>query len=88
MAKTIDEMKWFNLWCEDRQSILTTMRRNLQADLDAGYAPDSINIREQEEDIEYEEEWYDRWMERFKTWEPKHINHWCYLDLKKRGAIE
>ena len=80
-------MKWFEIWFDDMQSIIETMVKNMQADLDAGYDPQGHCIRKQRVDIEEKQIKFDRQIELFKTMEDTRINRWCYYDLKKRGAI-
>lgn len=79
--------KWFDIWFEDKQSMLDTMRRNLQADLDAGYNPSGYSIRKQTVDMETYKRGFDVQMDLFKNMEDAQVNRWCYYDLKKRGAI-
>lgn len=78
---------WFEIWFEDKECILETMRRNMKADLDAGYEPNGHCIRKQVVDIEEYEMKFDREVEMLKMMDEKATKHWCYLDLKKRGAI-
>lgn len=81
------EMKWFDLWLEDRRCMAETMRRNMQADIDAGWNPQGHAIRKQLVEVEEYEMETDRQVERFKYMEEKQVNRWCYFDMKKRGAI-
>ncbi len=81
-------MKYFEIWFEDKKAMIETMRRNLNADLEAGYDPNGYNIRKQRVDIETYEREFDRQMDAFKTMEDTKVNRWCYYDLKKRGVIE
>lgn len=83
----MSDMKWFNLWFNDKQSIIETMVRNMQADLDAGYNPEGHCIRKQRVDIEEYQIKFDRQLDSFKTMDDKAVERWCYYDLKKRGAI-
>ena len=78
---------WLSLWFEDKESILNTMVRNLQADLNAGYNYfGNTIIREQNEIAEYKAK-FDKEVDKLKEMEPSKANHWCYCDLRKRGAI-
>ena len=84
-TKSVD---WTSLWELDKKSIICTMYRNMDADLSAGYDPFGNSIRSQREQIAaYEQEYLDT-LEKFKTMTEEEINHWCFYDLKKRGAIE
>lgn len=82
------EMKWFEIWIEDRRSMSETMLRNMIADLEAGYNPNGHSIRKQAVDIEEYNMATNRNMDRFKVMEDKDVNRWCYYDLRKRGVIE
>ena len=79
--------KWFDIWFDDMVSIIETMQRNLQADLEAGYHPYGSCIQKQQTAIEEKQKYFDAQMESFKMMDPGRVNHWCYYDLKKRGAI-
>ena len=86
MGKT-DERKWFNMWFEDKESILGCMINNLQADLEAGYRMSSNCIQKQIKDIEqYRQKMQDQ-LDDFIGLDDKKVERWCYYDLKKRGAI-
>lgn len=84
-TKSID---WTSLWEMDKKSIISTMYGNMNADLKAGYDPFGKSIRSQREQIAaYEQDYLDT-LEKFKYMTEEQINHWCFYDLKKRGAIE
>lgn len=85
--KLAETMKWFDMWYEDKASILDTMVRNMISDLDAGYDPMGHCIKKQRVDIEEYQMDIDKTMDMFKTMEDKAVNRWCYYDMKKRGAI-
>jgi hypothetical protein len=85
MAKT--EINWIDIWFEDKQSMLEIMRHNMADDLDAGYDPNGHSIRRQVVDIEDYQAKFDREADMLKNMEPAKAKHWCYIDLKKRGAI-
>ena len=80
-------MKWFEMWFDDKQGMISTMMRNMAADLEAGYDPMGHCIRKQRVDIEEYQMDVDRTMDMFKTMDDKTVNRWCYYDMKKRGAI-
>lgn len=80
--------KWFELWHEDRKSMLATMVRNYVADIEAGYNPIGATMKHQMAMIDAYNSETDTTIEKFKEMEEKVIEKWCYLDLKKRGAIE
>lgn len=80
-------MKWFEMWFEDKKSMVETMLDNMRADLDAGYDPQGHCIRKQRVELEDYVNKFDRQMEQFKTMEDAKVNRWCYYDMKKRGVI-
>lgn len=87
-AKEIEDTSyWFDLWYEDKEGILNTMLKNMRADLDAGYDYFGKSITQQREDIDNYKKKFDEEVEMLKNKTPKETEHWCKLDLKKRGAI-
>lgn len=85
--------KWFDIWKEDKESIIYCMVRNMSDDLDAGYDYFGKSITEQRKMIEDYKAQFDREYEMLKRIVlqyadgEKRVERWCYLDLKKRGAI-
>ena len=84
---TLLEMKWFDIWYEDKQCILSTMISNMQADLNAGYNPIGHTIKSELAEIESYRASIDSKLDEFATMDEKSVNRWCYYDLKRRGAI-
>jgi len=82
-----EKMDWFSLWCEDKESIIATMRKNMADDLAVGYNPNGMCIMRQRVMIEDYQKQFDHEMEMFKYWDMPKVQHWCHIDLKKRGAI-
>ena len=82
------KQNWFNLWKQDKDSILSTMRRNMTADLDAGYDPNGNCINRQKADIAVYEADIDFTLRKFREMTETAIQHWCHYDLVRRGAIE
>ena len=80
--------EWFEMWLDDKKSILNTMIKNLQSDLDNGYDYFGMSATKQREDIDAYKKVTDDTLEMFKTMEEKDIDKWCYFDMVKRGAIE
>jgi hypothetical protein len=78
---------WIEIWFADKVSMMDTMRRNLVADIEAGYNANGHSVRKQVVDIEEYEIKFNRDADRIKEMDPNKANHWCYIDLKKRGAI-
>lgn len=68
--------------------MLSTMIRNMSADLDCGYDYFGKSISQQREAIDEYKKEFDREMEQFKTMDEKQVNRWCFYDMKKRGVIE
>ena len=79
---------WFDMWFSDKQNMLDTMVRNMQADLDCGYDYFGKSITSQREMIDEYKKNFDAQMDKFKEMEDKAVNRWCYYDMKKRGVIE
>ena len=88
MSKIIDRDDWFEIWYEDKKSMLSTMVKNMTSDLDNGYDFFGACILRQINNIERYMAKFDEEMEAFKGMEEKAVNRWCYYDLKKRGAID
>ena len=78
---------WFEMWFEDKQSIIATMYKNLTADLDAGYNYNSNMIRKQIADIDAYRQGVDEQLDKFADMDDVKVNRWCYYDMKKRGVI-
>jgi len=79
--------KWFEMWFNDKQSLLETMIKNMQADLDAGYNYFGNSIKGQRKAIDEYKAEFDSQVDAFKAMEEKQVERWCYYDMKKRGAI-
>lgn len=87
MAKVECRTDWFELWREDRESMLNTMVRNMTADLEVGYDYFGKSITEQREAIAEFKRNFDADMDRIGEMEPNKVQHWCYVRLLKLGAI-
>lgn len=81
------EGKWFKIWFEYNQMILSEMYQNLADDLDAGYNPFGNSIMKQRRSIDEYIQKFNEEMEYIKEKTKQQVEHWCYYDLKKRGAI-
>lgn len=90
MAAKISDWRgeWFNMWFDDKKSILSTMIQNMADDLSVGYDPLGHCIRRQQVEIESYQMQLDRELDMFKTMEDSAVDRWCFYDMKKRGAIE
>ena len=84
-------INYIDLWIEDKESIIATMIRNMQADLNAGYDPMGKSIKDQRAELaRYKEEFHaltDKIADIIITKGNKAASDWCRLDLKRRGAI-
>ena len=87
MARLTDRSDWFSLWLEDKQSILNTMIRNLQADLSVGYSYNGNSATSQRETIRVYQTQMDEEMKNFRTMDDIQVNRWCFYDMKRRGVI-
>ena len=81
------EGKWFQIWFEDKQWILSCMYKNISDDLEAGYNPNGESITKQRRDIESFLQKFNEEMDKIKEKTKQQVEHWCYYDLKQRGAI-
>lgn len=87
-VKIGDRDDWFDLWFEDKKSMIDTMVRNMTADLAAGYDYFGKSIRDQKIEIDRYKTQLDNELDMFKAMDEKAVNRWCFYDMKKRGAIE
>lgn len=87
MAKINERDDWFEIWFEDKETMLNTMVKNMRADLDAGYNYFGNSIQKQVREIDEYKLNFDAQVDEFKYMEDKAVQRWCYYDLKKRGAI-
>jgi hypothetical protein len=86
-SRVTDRDDWFEIWEDDKESILQTMIKNMASDLDHGYDYFGKSITEQRKAIEEYRKEIDDAYDKFKSMEDKEVNRWCFYDLKKRGAI-
>lgn len=87
MARITDRNDWFDVWFEDRESILNTMVRNMTSDLNAGYDYFGQSITKQKQEIAEYKAQTDKTFNMFKDMDEKAVNRWCFYELKKHGAI-
>lgn len=87
-SRVTDSKEWFDMWFEDKKSIISIMYSNMASDLAAGYDYFGKSIQNQKQEIaDYEAE-FERQMDKFKSMSDDEVNRWCFYDMKKRGAIE
>lgn len=83
-----EPIDYFEIWLADKQSMLNTMVRNMQADLQAGYNPHGKSITDQQLMIaEYQYRFDEQFAELQAMEDEKRIQRICKMDLLKRGAI-
>ena len=87
-SRITDRDDWFELWCDDKESIIDIMRSNIEDDLNAGYDPNGKSIRTSKTELSHYEDDYYKTLDMFKGMNPKEVNNWCFYDMKKRGAID
>ena len=87
MVRITDRNDWFDVWFEDRESILSTMVRNMTSDLNAGYDYFGQSITKQKQEIAEYKAQTDKTLDMFKDMDEKAVNRWCFYELKKHGAI-
>lgn len=80
--------EWFEMWYEDKKSVLYTMIENLRSDLDNGYYYFGASATKSREEIESYKKDIDNTLDTFKEMDELAIDKWCYFDMVKRGAIE
>lgn len=81
-------INWFEIREEYIHGVIRSMYRNLMADLECGYNPLGQCIREQKRKIAEYENAYAEDLAKFREMSQEEINHYCFYDLKLRGAIE
>lgn len=78
---------WQELYVADKESIIETMVRNMQADLAAGYNPKGRCILNQIEAIAAYRAEYEAELVHLGEITEAQAERWCYYNLKRRGAI-
>ena len=87
-SRVTDSKEWFDMWFEDKKSIISIMYSNMASDLAAGYDYFGKSIQDQKAEIQRYEDEFERQLDRFKTMSEDEVNRWCFYDMKKRGAID
>lgn len=89
MAKFSDcKGQWFDLWCDDMNSIYLTMVYNYQADIKAGYNYYGLSITNQREQMQEHDRRYNEGLKFLCSLPEDAREKWCFQDLRRRGAIE
>lgn len=79
---------WLEMYVSDRESMQDTMIRNMSADLNAGYNYFGECIKRQRAEIDAFRAKFDAVLDMFKGMTDDAVQHWCFYELKKLGAIE
>lgn len=87
-SRVTDSKEWFDMWFEDKKSIISIMYSNMASDLAAGYDYFGKSIQHQKQEIAKYEAEFERQLDKFKSMSDDEVNRWCFYDMKKRGAIE
>ena len=87
-VRITDRDDWFDIWFEDRKSVLDTMVRNMGSDLANGYDYFGESCVRQRRDIKNYSDETNRTLDMFKAMDDVAVNRWCFYDMKKRGVIE
>ena len=87
MTRFTNSVDWLEMYVADRESMLDTMIRNMQADLNAGYNYFGKSIVSQRGQIDRFKEKFDTVLDMFKSMSDDAVQHWCFYELKKLGAI-
>ena len=79
---------WFDIWYQDKMSIIETMMKNMQSDLDAGYNPNGQSILKQKIMIDNYRKNIEENLRKFAEMTEADVNRFCYYSLVRSGAIE
>lgn len=85
MARFTDCGNWVELWQEDKESMLSIMRENMRADIEAGYS--LASLRAQLRGMEAYDREFQSQFAALGNMDAKQAEHWCYVDMRRRGAI-
>ena len=82
---------WFKMWVEDKECIMATMARNMASDLENGYHYWGKSIQNQIAEMNAYKEMYRSAfasdLDRIAEMDENKVQHWCYIQLLKAGAI-
>lgn len=82
-----EKRDWFEIWFQDKQSIMETMLKNMQSDYECGYSWWGQSLTKQRTELDEYKKKFDAQMDEFKYMSDGEVSRWCYYDLLKRGAI-
>lgn len=84
-----EKVDWYEIWDADKKSMLETMVRNMASDLENGYSYFGECIQRQMREIEAYKARYNAEIEKLAMMDNwSKVKRWCYLDMKRRGAID
>lgn len=87
-SRVTDSKEWFDIWFEDKKSIIAIMYSNMASDLSHGYDYFGKSIQTQKDEIARYESQFEKELDSFKSMSDEEVNRWCFYDMKKRGAID
>lgn len=87
MTRFNGSIDWLEMYVADRESMLETMVRNMSSDLNAGYDYFGNSITSQRREIDRFKKSFDDVLDMFKGMTDDAVQHWCFYELKKLGAI-
>lgn len=82
------KIDYVEMWHDDKKSIIKTMVKNMNSDIQVGYSWLQKSIQEQLNEITAYSVNYEREAAILATMTPEAQQRWCKRDLIKRGAIE
>ena len=86
--RKVGSLEWFEMWKDDKLSMIDTMVKNMASDLACGYNFFGHNIRVQTEAINTYKKEYESCLDMFANMDEKAVDRWCYYDMLKRGVID
>ena len=86
MTRYSSAIDYLEIYTADRDSMLYTMVKNMQADLEAGYDYFGQSITRQRAQIDDFKRRFDSVLDMFKGMTEENVNRWCFYELKKLGA--
>lgn len=78
---------WFVMWKEDKECIISTMARNMAADLECGYDYFGKSMTTARAEMEAYKAAYEAELDKIAEMNPSRVNHYCFIKLLKSGAI-
>ena len=79
---------YVDMWNSDKKCMISTMYKNMNADLQCGYDPLGKSITDQKNMIDNYIKEYHAILDKFVFMTDEEANKFCYYDMIKRGVIE